>query len=46
MGRKKRTEIKYKHKEKRKKRRARLVKKGLDPNKCFSDGVYLGFPKE
>jgi len=46
MGRKKRTEIKYKQKIKRKKRRDKLAKKGLNPDNFYSEGICMGSPKE
>ncbi|UCD55627.1 MAG: hypothetical protein JSV93_02215 [Candidatus Omnitrophota bacterium] len=41
MGRKKRTQIKYKQEIKRRKRRQKLSKKGKNPDEYFYSGVYV-----
>jgi hypothetical protein len=41
MGQKKRTEIRLKQLVKRKRRRARLAKKGKNPDDSFSSGVFV-----
>jgi len=42
MGRKTRTEIKFKQMEKRRKKRKKLAKRGKNPDEYYHDGIYVG----
>jgi len=46
MSTKKKKQISFKHKIKRRKKRAKLIQKGLDPDRFFHGRYYVGCKEE